>query len=502
MSVNKLFKNSFTNSAAWILSSVIAFLTTPFYVYKLGLEGYGIYALFGGIVGYYGLLDLGLGQGVIKYVAKFKAINDDRSLNLSINSALWVQLFSGIMGTLVLIIFADNILFLLNISDKYFYDAKLGLIASAIGFFFTMLTGTIRSALMGLQRYDLTSLIGVASNLFLNSVLVIFLVLGYGLREILLINASFGFVLFAIYLVPFYKLFPGLKPFSAFEYSNFLELLQFSIYIFLFKITALFNNQIVRFFISMFAGPAAVTLYVVPMKIISALGGLINNITVVLFPYTSELESLGLGSKIKNLYLKSSRYLITFSTPIYLFVCLFSFEIMAVWMGENFANSSSLITSLLALSYLLSSFTMVPANIVLGMGHSKIIAFFSIVVFVLGTIIIIPATYYWGVTGTACGMLITQIEGPVFIAFVTRKYLDTKIKEFLRQTFLFPLIASVFYFSFVFTLKTILEVKGNYFLLSIGFVAVLIFYLFSIATKWLDIEYITSLFRKKFRLNG
>ena len=82
-SIRQLFKNALFN------------LVTPFFVKKLTLEGYGIYALILGLTGYYELLDLGLSSGVIKYVARFHSEKNKPALHKTINGALAVQATLG-----------------------------------------------------------------------------------------------------------------------------------------------------------------------------------------------------------------------------------------------------------------------------------------------------------------------------------------------------------------------------------------------------------------------
>src|SRR5207302_8928186 len=58
------------------------------------------------------------------------------------------------------------------------------------GFFFTMLAGTFSSVLMGLQRYDLTSRVSVATNAGLNLAVVALLWAGWGLKGAVIASAA------------------------------------------------------------------------------------------------------------------------------------------------------------------------------------------------------------------------------------------------------------------------------------------------------------------------
>ncbi|MEQ8171647.1 MAG: oligosaccharide flippase family protein, partial [Candidatus Eremiobacterota bacterium] len=201
--LKQLIKNSFFNSAGWTIILLVNLITTPYIVFKLTIEGYGIYALLTSLIGYYNLFDIGLGQGVIKFVAEYKAKQDYNGIYRSINAALWVQLCTGLICSVSLILFSEAIIKLLNISPAYYTDVKIGLYISAAGFFFSFLSGTFTSTLMGLQRYDITSKINVSINFLLNIFTILILYLGAGLKEVIYLNsfsAIFSFIICYIFL--------------------------------------------------------------------------------------------------------------------------------------------------------------------------------------------------------------------------------------------------------------------------------------------------------------
>lgn len=123
-------------------------------VYKLTVEGYGVYALLASLAGFYSLIDLGIGQGVTKFVAEYNARDDYYAANQAINSALWVQVIAGTVVSAGLIIFAKPIVEFLHVPPDLRSDSLVGLYVSAAGFFFMTIAGTLSAVLMGLQRYD------------------------------------------------------------------------------------------------------------------------------------------------------------------------------------------------------------------------------------------------------------------------------------------------------------------------------------------------------------
>ena len=69
----KIVRNTAANTFMKISHYVIAFLMFPFIIRHVGVEDYGIYLLVGAFVGYFGLLDFGVGSALVKYVAEYNA---------------------------------------------------------------------------------------------------------------------------------------------------------------------------------------------------------------------------------------------------------------------------------------------------------------------------------------------------------------------------------------------------------------------------------------------
>ncbi|MDH3360559.1 MAG: hypothetical protein OEL55_06775, partial [Desulfobulbaceae bacterium] len=58
--------NAASNWIAMVIQILIGFFLTPFVISHLGQSGYGIWVLIGSFIGYYGLLNLGVGAAVTR----------------------------------------------------------------------------------------------------------------------------------------------------------------------------------------------------------------------------------------------------------------------------------------------------------------------------------------------------------------------------------------------------------------------------------------------------
>ena len=493
----KVARNALYNSAAWAGSVLIALLVTPYVVRKLGIEGYGVYALLTSVVGYYTLLDLGLGQGVTKFVAEFAAHGRTDAVASAIDAALRVQVLVGLAAASVLMFFADPLLHVIGVPGALWRDAKRGTYAVAAGFFFTMVAGTFSAALMGLQRFDVTSRFSLLTNAVLNLTIVLLLHAGYGLKEAVYATTGVALVLLVGYFVVLRVELPAWRPSLRYDRAGFRTLFRFSGYAFLAKLAPMFNGYIIRFVVGVMLGPAAVTFYVVPMRIISAIGGFLGSIAVVLFPFTSELAVAGGRNNLERLYVRASRYLLAIAFPVYLVLMVFSFPVLSLWMGSNFARQSAGVLSALAAAYLVSAATMVPGNMALGLGRSRLAALFAGGTLAVGLASVFPLTTLLGVDGTALAVAASQSVGLVFISYVTVKVLRLGLVTYVRDVAGFHLIGVIPGLLCLFGAKHYLAGVPMWWLLLVGFGFVVTYYGALVVLDWVPVADVRKLIRRR-----
>ena len=73
-----LFKNTLAQSAGLLVGYLFSFLLAPLMISRLGLDKFGVWAVTGAFATYAGLLDLGVGRSLARFVALFDAGGDRR----------------------------------------------------------------------------------------------------------------------------------------------------------------------------------------------------------------------------------------------------------------------------------------------------------------------------------------------------------------------------------------------------------------------------------------
>src|SRR3989441_4164705 len=94
LAVLKNVGSSWSSLGANILVGVFL---SPYIVHRLGDEAYGVWVLIFSLTGYYGIFDLGIRSSIIRYVAKYAALEHRDQLNRLVNTAMIAYLGVGLL---------------------------------------------------------------------------------------------------------------------------------------------------------------------------------------------------------------------------------------------------------------------------------------------------------------------------------------------------------------------------------------------------------------------
>ncbi|MGF6599743.1 O-antigen/teichoic acid export membrane protein [Paraburkholderia sp. GAS448] len=97
-----ILKNVAINFCGLVLPTFVSLVTVPAYIRTLGVERYGVIALVWTLIGYFGILDLGMSMAAQNHISKARASGDDEETAKVFWSAFWLNLCTGIIGGLVI----------------------------------------------------------------------------------------------------------------------------------------------------------------------------------------------------------------------------------------------------------------------------------------------------------------------------------------------------------------------------------------------------------------
>ena len=191
-------------------------LFTPFLIRTLGQAEYGIYQLVLSITAYLALLDLGVGNSVIRYIAKYRANNDKLSQRIFLGiTTIYYSIIAVvvlIVGGFVLLNFSS--IFAKGLSDEEIELAKKLFTVTIIGTAFSLATSSFSNVVIAYERFSVSK--GTTIILTIVKILVsaLALAMGMGSLAIVVIHLLISvvargiyicYVLFKLKIVPLFK---------------------------------------------------------------------------------------------------------------------------------------------------------------------------------------------------------------------------------------------------------------------------------------------------------
>jgi len=356
-----LARNSILNLVTQGVVSVVAFISLPFVVHGMGVESFGILTLVWMVVGYFSVLDLGVGQASVKYLAEHLA-RDERE---QANSLIWVSVSLsvaiGVAMTVALLLLVPTLEeHVFTIPASLQADAHRALYLVAFIIPFVMIQGAFRAVPMAVQRFDLFNVMLAGSGIAQWGGSFILVKLGFGLYAVVLLTVAIrvlGALLafgIAVYL------FPGLSlrfPKGFRHTSN--KLLRFGSWLTVSQLVSPVTKYLDRVLVASYQTMRMFTFYAVPYEAVSRLQIIPMSISTTLFPAIAE---------------RVMKFLVVGMLPVSLFLWVFSHEILQLWLGGDFPIMSNTVLKILAGAVFVQALGYVPLTTLQAIGRPDIAA--------------------------------------------------------------------------------------------------------------------------------
>ena len=395
------------------VSFAVIFFLTPFIIGKIGKDGYGLWSLIFSILSFFELLDFGFASAVIKYVAETKAKKEFQRRNKIITTALFVYFILsliGLLGVFILTLFIDSIL-TLSPTDK---EMAIYLIAilSCRSLLINLPCSVFRGLLFGENKIYLTNYISLAGSLIFAFLAWIILSKGYGIMGLAIANFIAGvlentaYIVFANYFVPNLKL----HSLKEIDIPIFQTLFSFSSTQFLSNIytMVIYNSDLI--IIKMFLPLSSVGLYAIPLRIVTFGYIFLKQFTNVLTPVMVDMYTLDKRDELRNLIIRSTRYVLIPSTMITIGGIISAHYLLTLWVGQDFVAAEGALIILL-ISMWLGSTHLLSGDVLQYCGFNRLYAVYLLVnIFIHLSFAIVFASFL-GINGVALGSFFGSLAG-------------------------------------------------------------------------------------------
>jgi O-antigen/teichoic acid export membrane protein len=425
----------------WIF--VITFILFRYIVGIIGETDYGIYLFVTAITGYFGILDLGIGNSLVKFMAEFKAREDHEKMNEMINTSFFMFLFVGIIGGIVILFIGTFVLgFFSGIfpgldSPEFVPKARAIIYIMGVTFVFNLALSSLRGVLAGLQRYDILALITFIMSLINLTITIIVLTLGYGIVELVLFTtlSGFGGYIFMAYYIR--KLLPQVSLSPSFVRRKMIKtLMDLSMSVFLLSIFTMVIYYTDNLVIGLFLDITLITFYQAAWKLYGIPAKVPEIGLAAVIPAASELDAKENINALRRLFLRGTKYILAMCFALSIPLMFLSREILSVWMDSSYSQYYIVVIVLtISLFFVFNNY--VANQILIGMNRIKrFVEITGVIAFLNLALSLIFIRMGFGLTGVAMGTTIPFVVLEYFFLKHILTVLDIRWRVYAKSVLL------------------------------------------------------------------
>jgi O-antigen/teichoic acid export membrane protein len=444
--VSQIKKGAFLNYVIIFLTNVIGIILTPFILNHIGKAEYGVYTTIGALIGTISILDLGLNNTIVRFVAKYRAENDKKGeenfLATSMLIYACISLFIVVLG----ISFYGYI-------DTYFTkmnpeEIKIAKVIFSLFIFNLALGlpgGSFTAICTGYEQFVFPKMLNIIRYIIRSITIVAVLIYGGGAISIVIVDTLFNII---IIIITGYYVFNNLK--VKFKIHNitkrFLkQIFSYSTWIFIFALVSVFQWKAGHWVLGRIATPEVLAIYGLGIVLGTYYGAFSSAISSVFLPRATKMTvGNASGEELTTMMIKIGR--ISFMVLMYILLAfaLYGNQFVFLWVGKELGVEASHETWLIAMLIMLA-YTM---PLVQGFGNSileakgklrfKAVLYISFLFLgvILGAFLAKKFGAFGMISGTVTGWIIVQNVMNFYYHRVIGLNIFRFFKELLNKTIL------------------------------------------------------------------
>lgn len=400
-----LARNTLYNVLGQALPLLVGLAAIPITLHVLGDARFGLLGLAWAILGYVGVLDLGLGRATTKFVAESLATSggDDARLRQVATLAVTSQTVMGVVGGVLFALLGPLLAgAVLGVPPALRAEARGMLLALALSVPFVVLSASLRALLEAAQRFDLVNLIRTPTSAAVLVVPAVAAVLGADLPAIvvLLLLVRVASCWATALAVP--RAIPGFRWALVPQWAVLRPLLGYGGWVSVSNVVSPLLVYLERFLLASLAGVAAVAYYTAPYEVVTRLLIVPAGLSGALFPALSAAGPIEkTRASYERLLGRPLRFLLLTMAPLIALLIVCAGPLIAVWLGPGYAARSMPAFTILALGVLVNGLAHLPYAYLLGRGRPDLPAKFHLLELPLYVVVGWFLIRELGVTGAA-----------------------------------------------------------------------------------------------------
>ena len=432
-STKLLARNTALNLIGQVLPLGVAVVAVPILIRALGEGRFGILTLAWALIGYFALLDFGLGRALTQAASEAIGQGDaERLRELSVVSIV-SMLVIGVLGAVVVaaatpwlayaFLKMDGALRSEAATSFYLLAASLPFVLGTIGF---------RGLLEAHQHFGLATALRLPYAIFNFVGPLAVIPFSHSLVPIVGMLVVGRVLMFAAHFIVSLRQYPWLRDKSPRSMATLAPLLRLGGWMMVSNVVSPMMVYLDRFVIGALISVTAVAYYVTPFELVTKLLIVPAAVVGVFFPAFAAMFTSN-RPRTALLFDRATRFVLIVVFPATLLLVAFAHEVLLAWVGPEFAQRSAVAMQLLAAGVLINSFAQAPFALLQATRRADLTAKLHLAELPVYALMIVVLGRRFGVAGVALAWTLRVSIDTLLLSWLTRRQLPEIVSALDRS---------------------------------------------------------------------
>lgn len=452
MPVNQLKAGVVLNYVVIFLNTVVGLLYTPYMLRMMGQSEYGLYSLVASVIAYLTVLDLGFGNAIVRYTAKFRAEKKTEEQYEMFGMFFLLYLVIGIIafGIGLGLYFNVGTLFGDTMTAVELGRARIMMLLLVANLAFTFPMSIWGSIIQAYEDFVFQKSLNIIRIILNTAVMICLLHFGYKAVAMVVVQTIFNVLTLVINFI-YCRRKLNIHIYFRFKHFHWGFLKEVAIYSFWIFLNAIMDRvywSTGQFVLGAMVGTAAVAVFAIAIQLEGMYMQFSTAISSVFLPKVTAMVATNRSRKeISDLFIRTGRIQYIVLAYILSGFIIFGRQFIELWAGAGYIDAY-IISLLFFIPLTVPLIQNLGITILQARNEMKFRSVLYIIIALVSLAMQIVLTRFFGGIGCAMGVSGALVVGQILIMNVYyRRRQDLDIKTFWKEISKMSIIPIVLIFS-------------------------------------------------------
>lgn len=440
------------NYVVIFLNTVVGLLYTPYMLRMMGQSEYGLYSLVASVIAYLTVLDLGFGNAIVRYTAKFRAEKKTEEQYEMFGMFFLLYLVIGIVafGIGLGLYFNVDTLFGNTMTAVELGRARIMMLLLVANLAFTFPMSIWGSIILAYEDFVFQKSLNIIRIILNTAVMICLLHFGYKAVAMVVVQTIFNVLTLVVNFI-YCRRKLNIHIYFRFKHFHWGFLKEVAIYSFWIFLNAIMDRvywSTGQFVLGAMVGTAAVAVFAIAIQLEGMYMQFSTAISSVFLPKVTAMVATNRSRKeISDLFIRTGRIQYIVLAYILSGFIIFGRQFIELWAGAGYSDAY-MISLLFFIPLTVPLIQNLGITILQARNEMKFRSVLYIIIALVSLAMQIVLTRYYGGIGCAMGVSSALVVGQILIMNVYyRRRQDLDIKTFWKEISKMSIIPIVLIFS-------------------------------------------------------